>query len=59
MGLENRREDQKMARKENSSKKGMSKNKIKAKTVKSISNKSANNVENAPKFSITAPSVWR
>ncbi|MGB2861877.1 MAG: hypothetical protein WBC05_01000 [Sedimentisphaerales bacterium] len=48
-----------MAGKENPPKKGLSRNKIKAKTVKLISDKSANNVENAPKFSITAPSVWR
>ena len=48
-----------MNEKENPPQKGISKNKIKAKAVKSIPGKPANNTENAPKFSITAPSVWR
>jgi hypothetical protein len=48
-----------MAGKENPPKKGINRNKIKAKTVKLISDKPSNNVESAPKFSITAPSVWR
>jgi hypothetical protein len=48
-----------MNEKENPSQKGVSKSKIKAKAVKSIPDKSANNTESAPKFSITAPNVWR
>ena len=49
----------KMVEKENAPRREISKNKIKTKAVKSIPEKPANNTENAPKFSITAPSVWR